>query len=116
MFGKKVRYGITYKTNQRSFDIYRRKFMHNLKVCVQNDQLEGGFGISMPSLEIFLVAKKDEIKVYDSNTFAFKAHIPIKLLVTETREPNEIIGICKSKCNRWIACISGKNLVMNNQA
>ena len=34
MFGKKVRYGITYKTNQRSFDIYRRKFMHNLKVCV----------------------------------------------------------------------------------
>ena len=37
MFGKKVRYGITYKTNQRSFDIYRRKFMHNLKVCVQNE-------------------------------------------------------------------------------
>ena len=52
----------------------------------------------MPSLDIFMVAKKDEIKVYDSNTFAFKAHIPITLLKTETREPNEIIGICKSKC------------------
>jgi hypothetical protein len=90
--------------------------MHNLKVCVQNDQLEGGFGVSLPSLDIFLVAKKDDIKVFDSVTFAHKSHIPIKLLVTETREPNEVIGICKSKCERWIACISGKNLVMNKQA
>ena len=87
--------------------------MHNLKVCVQNDQLEGGFGVSMPSLDIFLVAKKDDIKVFDSITFAHKSHIPIKLLKTETREPNEVIGICKSKCERWIACISGKNLIMN---
>lgn len=32
MFGKRVRYGITYKTNQTGFQVYRRKFMHNLKV------------------------------------------------------------------------------------
>ena len=63
-----------------------------------------------------MIAKKDEIKVFDSTTFAHKSHIPIKLLPTETREPNEVIGICKSKCERWIACISGKNLVMNMQA
>lgn len=113
MFGKKVRYGITYKTNQRSFDIYRRKYMHNLKVCVQNEELEGGFGVSIPGLKMFLVAKKDQIKIYDSDTFEMKDKVPIKLLVSETREPNEVIGICKSKCERWIACITGKNLVMN---
>jgi hypothetical protein len=29
MFGSKVKYGITYKTNSSSFDIYRRKYEHN---------------------------------------------------------------------------------------
>jgi len=69
MFGKRVRYGITYKTNQRSFDVYRRKFMHNLKVCVDNDEMEGAFGVSMISLNIFLVAKDNWIKIFDSNNF-----------------------------------------------
>ena len=32
MFGSKVRYGVTYKTNQKSFDIYRRKYWHEFKV------------------------------------------------------------------------------------
>ena len=49
MFGKRVRYAITYKTNQKCFDVYRRKFMHNLKVCVDNDEMEGAFGVSMMS-------------------------------------------------------------------
>lgn len=115
MFGKRVRYGITYKTNQRSFDVYRRKFMHNLKVCVDNDEMEGAFGVSMMSLNIFLVAKDNWIKIFDSDSFQQHGSVPIKLLVSETREPNEIIGMCKSKCERWIACITGKNLVMNNQ-
>ena len=48
MFGSKVRYGITYKTNERSFDIYRRKYMHNLKVNVDSGNLEGAFGLSLP--------------------------------------------------------------------
>ena len=32
MFGRRVRYGISYKTNECSFEIYRRKYMHNLRV------------------------------------------------------------------------------------
>jgi len=34
MFGSKVRYCITYKTNQKSFDIYRRKYEHDFRVNV----------------------------------------------------------------------------------
>ena len=34
MFGSKVRYGISYKTNQRSFQIYRRAYWHNFKVPI----------------------------------------------------------------------------------
>ena len=33
-FGIKVKYGITYKTNQKSFDIHRRKFEHDFRVNV----------------------------------------------------------------------------------
>ena len=36
-------------------------------------------------------------------------------MVTETREPNEVIGMTASKCENWLAIISGKNLVMNMQ-
>ena len=61
MFGSKVRYGITYKQNERSFDIYRRKFMHNLKVNVLADNFEGAFGMSLPKLSCFLVAKVDQV-------------------------------------------------------
>lgn len=47
MFGSKVRYCITYKTNQRSFVIYRRKYLHNFKVPVVGDNLEGSKGLEL---------------------------------------------------------------------
>ena len=34
MFGSKVKYGITYKTGERSFDIHRRKYEHDYLVNV----------------------------------------------------------------------------------
>ena len=30
MFGSKVKYGITYKGGEKSFKIYRRKYIHNI--------------------------------------------------------------------------------------
>ena len=81
-----------------------------------NENLEGAFGVSLPSLDVFLVAKVDQITVHDSNHFNQINTIPIKLMVTETREPNQVIGMTKSKCDRWLAVISGKNLIMNGQA
>ena len=41
MFGSKVRYCITYKTNQKSFDIYRRKYEHDYKVNVVTENYDG---------------------------------------------------------------------------
>lgn len=34
MYGVKGKYGITFKTNERSFDIYKRKYVHDYKVTV----------------------------------------------------------------------------------
>lgn len=69
MFGSKVRYCITYKTNQKSFQIYRRKFLHNFKVTVNNENLEGSKGLEFGKLGIFLVTKTDKVILYDSSTY-----------------------------------------------
>ena len=97
MFGKMVRYCITYKTNQKSFDIYRRKYMHNIRVCLNDGNFEGSKAIELISMNTFLVTQIDKVLMYDSDTFKVCGEIPITLLKTETREPNEIIGIQKSQ-------------------
>lgn len=59
MFGRMVRNGVTYKTNQRSFDVYQRQSMHNLKVCVQAGDYEGSKGLEISTSNVFLVTKID---------------------------------------------------------
>ena len=41
MIGPKVRYCVTYKNDSRGFNIFRAKYVHNFKVNVQKDNLEG---------------------------------------------------------------------------
>jgi hypothetical protein len=36
MYGKRVKFCVTYKTSQKSFDIYRRRYQHNFKVPVSD--------------------------------------------------------------------------------
>lgn len=115
MFGRRVRFGITYKTNQRSFEIYARKCMHNLKVCVQSENLEGAIAIELTKHKVFLVSKIDKVMMFDSENFKQIGSIPITLLITETREPNQVIGITSSQDQKMLAIISGKNLVMSEQ-
>jgi hypothetical protein len=82
MFGKKVLYGITYKTNQKSFDIHRRKFEHDFRVNVVENDLDGSIGLSIESMNAFLVSKVDQICFYDIDTFneIKSCHIQVALL------------------------------------
>jgi len=60
MFGSKVRYGITYKTNQKSFDIYRRKYEHDFKVpIIVKKDLEGAVALELEKMNSYVVAKID---------------------------------------------------------
>jgi len=113
MFGSKVRYGISYKTNQKSFVIYRRKYEHNFKVPVANENYEGAKGLEIKSQGKFLVAKIDKVKIYDTDNYLECGELEIKLLPTETREPNEIISLQCCQSDEYLAIISGKNLIMN---
>lgn len=69
MFGSKVRYGISYKQNQKSFEIFRRKYMHNLKVCVNDEDFSGSQALELVSMNTFLVSKVDKVLMFDCDTF-----------------------------------------------
>lgn len=93
MFGSRVRYGISYKTNQRNFSLYRRKYWHDFKVPIQQENLEGSIGLELVSINCFLVSKIDKIIMYDSETFKEVNRLPIKLIQSETREPSQVIAM-----------------------
>ena len=69
MFGKRVKFCLTYKTGQSGFDIYRRKYQHNFKVNVQSDNYEGSIGLELQSMSTIVVTKRDSIQLYDNHTF-----------------------------------------------
>ena len=61
LFGKKVKYSVTYSTNQRSFQIHRRKQLHNFKVSVMRKDLEGAKIMELKRYKQFLVTNVDQV-------------------------------------------------------
>lgn len=115
MYGKRVKYCVTYKTAEKSFDIYKQKMLHNFRIPVLNENLEGADIIEIRKLNVFLVFKLDCIRIFDSFTLKQIGEQKINLLVSETREPNQIIGLRKSPNENWLAVITGKNLIRYEQ-
>jgi len=77
MFGSKVRYGITYKTNQKAFKVYRRKYIHDFRVPLTSDNMEGSRGLDLSKYNKILVTKIDKIFVMCADTFNKTGEIPI---------------------------------------
>jgi len=102
MFGSKVKYGITYKTNNKSIDIHRRKYEHDFRLNVIEDDLDGSRGLPVDSMNAFLVSKNDTVRFFSIDTFreivecAIK--IPLKKVEADEREKNEIITMQISTC------------------
>ena len=68
-------------------------------------------------MNAFIVSKLNLIKFYDIDTCVEmkSCMITIPLLESQTREPNEIIGMAKDVNENYLAVISGKNLIMDQQ-
>jgi hypothetical protein len=77
MFGSRVKYGITYKTNERGFDVYRRKYQHNLQSIVDHQNFEGCKSLEVTTSNFFLVSLKDHVIMFDIDTFQQCGVIPI---------------------------------------
>jgi hypothetical protein len=69
MFGSRVRYGITYKSNQPGFQIYTRKYFHNFKIAISQDNMEGAIGLNLASMSSYIMAEKTKIGIYDQVNF-----------------------------------------------
>lgn len=82
MIGAAKRYSITYKTNEKDFEIYRRKFMHNLRVCVNDKNFEGAKAVELPKSNLFLVSDISEVLMIDSSNYEVVGKLPINLLET----------------------------------
>ena len=65
MYGVRGKYGITFKTNERSFDIYRRKYVHDYKVTVDHKSFDQAKCIPFNEMNILLVTAVTAIKFYD---------------------------------------------------
>jgi hypothetical protein len=69
MFGARVRFGITYKSNQPGCQFYTRKYFHNFKVAITNENYEGAKGCNLPSLNSYIISGKQRIGVYSCTNY-----------------------------------------------
>jgi hypothetical protein len=105
MIGPKVRYCVTFKNSSKGYNIFRAKYIHNFKVNVHNQNLENAF----------VVTHTTGIKIYDSANFKQIGALDITLLESKEREPNEVLTIQKCQNEEYLAVLSGKNLIMQEQ-
>lgn len=117
ILGSRSRSCVTYKSNEKIISVHRRKYAHDFKVKINGKDFQGSIGLEVASMNCFLVSYTDHILIYDLDTFQQVDKIKIALLETKTseRERNEIIGMTLSKCENFLAVITGKNLIMNKQ-
>jgi hypothetical protein len=96
MFGMKVRYSITYKVNEKAFNIYTRRLEHDFKSTISVENFESAIGMELKSTNQFLVTQIDKVFVLDQSTFEITDQLPISLMKSTEREPNQVIAMTKS--------------------
>lgn len=82
MFGPEEKYGITYKLNERSFQVFSKKYEHDFSLKLIDEDLEGSKCLELPSMDMFLISKHDRIVMYDIDTF--KEIGDLALVIPET--------------------------------
>ena len=71
--------------------------------------------LPLPNIKSFLIAKVDKVMMFDDEDFLQYDEIPISLMKADTREPNQVIAMKASEDENYLAIISGKILIMNEQ-
>jgi len=69
MIGSMKKYSITYKNNQANFEVYQRKYMHNLRVIVRDGNFEGSKAIEIMASNMILFSHVDKVLVLDNETY-----------------------------------------------
>ena len=117
MFGSQVKYCVTYKLNEKSFDIHRKKYEHGFKTIVLDKNLDGSKGLSLETENMFMVSDRKVINFYHSGSYQEieEQAIEIPLLKSKTREQAEILSMQLSHDDQFLAVVSGRNMIMDEQ-
>lgn len=109
--GPKVKFFVAYKQNQKSLDVFMRKYEHNFMASINNNDFEGCTGIELPKKGLIFVSHHDKVLILDNSSMKFKCKLPIKLLKSDSRERTEVLSMTASDDNTKVAVISGSILV-----
>jgi hypothetical protein len=80
LIGGLNKYSINFKNNQASFDVYTRKYMHNLRITSNSNNYENCKPLEIVSSRLLMVTKLNRVIMYDINTLKECGEIPIELL------------------------------------
>ena len=64
MFGSRVRFAVSFKTNQPGLMIFTRNYFHNFKVTINTENFEGAIGINMGTKRRYVMARGLHVGVY----------------------------------------------------
>ena len=69
MFGSRVRFAISYKTNQPGLMVFTRNYFHNFKVTINTENYEGAIGLNMSTKRRYVMARGLHVGICHQKTF-----------------------------------------------
>jgi hypothetical protein len=115
LFGSMVKYGVTYKQDLPGFELYKRKYTHDFKNLIVDENFNKSYPLEVEIINSFLVSKNDKIMLFNSDTYAITNEFKIKIHESTTREQNQILSMKMCEDEEYLAIISGKLLIKNEQ-
>ena len=91
--------------------LFKRKYNHGFSELVDNTSREFCSAAILPRANIFLISDDSTIYVHDERSFELIDKIQVPLVTSHTDDPIEIINIEISPKAKFLAILSGKNLV-----
>lgn len=76
MYGGGGKYCVTYKSAQKEFDVYKRKYVHDFKVQVEEQNFEGSKGLFFENDNCLIINQGNRLRFYDAEKFTeYKSHM-----------------------------------------
>jgi hypothetical protein len=60
---------IAYSEHQEDFNVYTRKYHHNFKVSISDENLEGAVGANLNTSQMYIIADEREVAIYGMDDY-----------------------------------------------
>lgn len=101
----------TYKIGEPNLVLFKRKYNHGFRELVDRTSREFCSAAVLQRSNIFLISDDSTVYVHDERSFELRDKIQVPLVTSHTDDPIEIINIMISPKAKFLAILSGKNLV-----